>query len=179
MSQPATIRSSAPEILLGFAILGWPSLADSEIAIVSPAPTDGGRPGIHHSRRLPLGLTQALEEISALRSIEDNWNGYGSPAPTLQAINAARDLAVRLFARSLSPDTATAAGEGGVAFTFLLPAGRQLTIESTNEDDFLVVTSEGRDDANAYEYDHADIDEVVEVAWAFVGLQGTSHARRA
>ena len=86
-----------------------------------------------------------FRELTQTASLEDNWDGYGSRAPTRSAIGMADDLIRKCGQLNMLPDTVRASGEGGLCLIFERE-GLDGAIEIHESGDIVaVVTEEGRD----------------------------------
>jgi hypothetical protein len=88
------------------------------------------------------GLLEAISELSLL---PENWNGYGSPRPSLAAIRKAKIIVERFRATAFQPEKVTASADGGVGFIFVGREKRRAVIESfgTEEDYVLFYDTDG------------------------------------
>jgi hypothetical protein len=63
---------------------------------------------------------QTLEaKLSSMRTLSDNWNGYGSAAPNKDAFRNAEDLIMVLHQKGLEPSRIAPSAEEGIALTFM------------------------------------------------------------
>ncbi len=85
-------------------------------------------------------LIQDLREaIGQLSLLPDNWNGYGSPRPSLAAIREANVIVERFRTFPFVPEKATASADGGVALVLVGYEKRRAVIESFGtEDDYVL-----------------------------------------
>lgn len=85
-------------------------------------------------------LIQHLQEaISRLSLLPENWNGYGSPRPSLAAIREATAIVERFRAFAFRPEKVTASADGGVGLVFVGHEKRRAVIESFGtEDDYVL-----------------------------------------
>jgi len=76
---------------------------------------------------------------------QNNWNGYGSPRPSIVAIAAARAIVNRFQTFTVLPEKATASADGGVALIFVGQDKQRAVIESfgTEDDYILLYDTEG------------------------------------
>jgi hypothetical protein len=83
---------------------------------------------------------QALQEaIGKLSLLPENWNGYGSPRPSLAAIREARVIVERFRNAGFRPEKVTASADGGVGLIFVGREKRRAVIESFGtEDDYVL-----------------------------------------
>ncbi|MGO9689909.1 MAG: hypothetical protein ACLP2X_15380 [Syntrophobacteraceae bacterium] len=58
-------------------------------------------------------------KLSSMRTLADNWNGYGSAAPNRDAFRNAEDLMMVLHQKGLEPIRIAPSAEEGIAFTFM------------------------------------------------------------
>ena len=89
----------------------WPKL---DAAFLKPFPKAGG------SSVLPPGSeteadawAKSLESLLAIRSLEDDWDGQGTEAPSPEVVDSAMILAVMLRERDVRPPTVTVQGVNG------------------------------------------------------------------
>ncbi len=85
-------------------------------------------------------LIQHLQEaIGRLSLLPENWNGYGSPRPSLAAIREATVIVDRFRAFAFRPEKVTASADGGVGLVFVGHQKRRAVIESFGtEDDYVL-----------------------------------------
>lgn len=81
-----------------------------------------------HTNR--VRMYQWIEALESIREIADDWNSYGSPAPSESAVADARQILGYLADSALAPDTLKASAEGGIAIIFT-GAGRNRAIVET------------------------------------------------
>lgn len=83
--------------------------------------------------------------LTQLCSVPDDWNGYGSPAPTGEAIKIARAILNTLWTERLIPRRVLPSAEGGVALVFSSASENRAVIETlnTNETSILVYDRSG------------------------------------
>jgi hypothetical protein len=97
--------------------------------------------GIEDSQVLTQNdLIQHLQEaIGRLSLLPENWNGYGSPRPSLAAIREATVIVDRFRAFAFRPEKVTASADGGVGLVFVGDQKRRAVIESFGtEDDYVL-----------------------------------------
>jgi hypothetical protein len=81
-------------------------------------------------------LTQAIGRLSLL---PENWNGYGSQRPSLEAIKEANVIVERFRAVDFRPEKVMASADGGVGLIFVGQEKRRAVIESFgSEDDYVL-----------------------------------------
>lgn len=91
-------------------------------------------------------LIQHLQEdIGRLSLLPENWNGYGSPRPTLAAIREATTIVKRFRAFAFRPEKVTPSADGGVGLVFVGHEKRRAVIESfgTADDYVLFYDTDG------------------------------------
>jgi hypothetical protein len=77
--------------------------------------------------------------LSQLDSVPDDWNTYGSPAPTVRSIKTARRILDSLQSESLLPKRVLPSAEGGVAFVYHSDTENRAVIESLNNDEAFIL----------------------------------------
>ena len=70
--------------------------------------------------------------LSQLSSVPDDWNGYGSPAPSDEAIVVARKILNILWTERLVPRRVLPSADGGVALLFSSSNENRAVIETLN-----------------------------------------------
>ena len=79
------------------------------------------------------------EAIGQLSLLPNNWNGYGSPRPSLAAIREATIIVERFRTSAFRPEKVTASADGGVGIVFVGHEKRRAVIESFGtEDDYVL-----------------------------------------
>jgi len=86
-----------------------------------------------------LQLQQALSEVRALHTVADDWDSYGTPAPTYSAMASATSVINLLKSVLVIPARILPSSEGGVAISFSGPEGRRALIETLNDGDKYIV----------------------------------------
>jgi len=83
--------------------------------------------------------------ISNLSILEDNWNGYGSPRPSMEAIRSAESIVFRFMSLNVLPEKVTASADGGVALILVGVENHRAVIEcfGTTEDYVLLYDTAG------------------------------------
>jgi hypothetical protein len=71
--------------------------------------------------------------LNELYSVPDDWNAYGSPAPTKPSIEISRGVLNSLWVENLIPDRALPSAEGGVALIFRTENDNRAVIETQND----------------------------------------------
>lgn len=75
-------------------------------------------------------LTQALSDLSFT---EQDWNSYGSPKPSVDAIRYAGEILNTLRRHNLPPARILPSAEGGVALVFTSSTPNRAVIEALND----------------------------------------------
>jgi hypothetical protein len=70
--------------------------------------------------------------LDRLTYLDVGWDGYGAPAPTLQAVHEAREVLRQLQEELITPQRLSASAEGGIAFSFKASGDRRAQIEILN-----------------------------------------------
>ena len=65
----------------------------------------------------------------------NDWNAYGSPAPSKRSIEFVRSILNSLWGESLLPDRVLPSADGGVAFVFQSGTDNRAVIESLNQEE--------------------------------------------
>ena len=81
-------------------------------------------------------LTNLLTRLS---SVSDDWNGYGSPAPSPQAVGVARTILTTLWTERLLPKRVLPSADGGVALVFSSVTENRAVIEVLNSNEAFVL----------------------------------------
>lgn len=74
-------------------------------------------------------------ELSAAQDLSDDWNSYGSPAPSAESIMFAHRVLDALRAAQIVPRKVLASAEGGVALVFTSTGDNRAMIEGLNDGD--------------------------------------------
>jgi hypothetical protein len=77
--------------------------------------------------------------LSELSSVPDDWNGYGSPAPSTAAIGIARTILNTLWTERLLPRRVLPSAEGGVALVFSSVTENRAVIETLNSKEAFIL----------------------------------------
>jgi hypothetical protein len=82
--------------------------------------------------------------LTQLSSVPDDWNGYGSPAPSTEAIGIAKAILNTLWTERLLPRRVLPSAEGGVALVFSSANENRAVIETLNSNEaFILVYDRG------------------------------------
>jgi hypothetical protein len=73
-----------------------------------------------------------INVLSKVTSLKDNWNSYGSPAPSTVAVSGAKEILEYLADAVIAPDNLKASAEGGVAIILSGAGKNRAIIESLN-----------------------------------------------
>jgi len=73
-----------------------------------------------------------IHELDNLSHLTNDWNAYGSPAPSPNAIEAADRILNALQTIFLRPTRILPSAEGGVAITFLSASQNRAVMEALN-----------------------------------------------
>jgi len=77
--------------------------------------------------------------LSQLSLVPDDWNGYGSPAPSGEAIGIARTILNILWTERLIPRRVLPSAEGGVALVFSSTSENRAVIETLNNRETIIL----------------------------------------
>ncbi len=100
---------------------------------------------VHSSNRQSQFLTmydvfkRQANLLSELSSVPDDWNGYGSPAPSAEAITTARTILNTLWTERLLPRRVLPSAEGGVALVFSSTNENRAVIETLNNNEAFIL----------------------------------------
>lgn len=76
------------------------------------------------------GWTERIDSLLAIRRLEDDWDGQGSPAPTVEVVDSALILAMLLRQDGAEAPTGVVQGVGGeVLFDWQSAGGRYIEFE--------------------------------------------------
>ncbi len=81
--------------------------------------------------------------LSQLASMQENWNSYGSPAPTKPSIEKAKGILGALESAQLVPSRVMPSAEGGVAFVFMSQTENRAVLESLNNMESFILLYDG------------------------------------
>lgn len=87
-------------------------------------------------------LPEALQVLSKLAALPQNWNSYGAAPPNATAISLARKVLNTISDLKLKPSHLDASAENGVCVSFVQDR-RYADIECFNSGEVLAVTSAG------------------------------------
>lgn len=82
--------------------------------------------------------------LNSLYFVGEDWNGYGSPAPSKPSIEISRGVLNSLLAENLVPDRALPSADGGVALIFRTDNDNRAVIETLNDDSTYVLLYDRR-----------------------------------
>lgn len=110
----------------------WPELTPEMLRHLPQSP-NGIPPVLHPTCRTPSdGWKRCIDSLLAIRDLEDDWDGQGTPAPPPEVVDSATILAVLLRRHGIRPPTVTVQGlYGDVAFEWQWPDQTSLTLEVT------------------------------------------------
>jgi hypothetical protein len=100
---------------------------------------------VHSSNRQSQFLTmydvfkRQSNLLSQLSSVPDDWNGYGSPAPSAEAIGTARTILAILWTERLLPRRVLPSADGGVALVFSSANENRAVIETLNSSEAFIL----------------------------------------
>lgn len=94
-------------------------------------------------------LAQAYKTLAKMRTLSQNWDSYGAPAPNAIAIEAARAVLSVLADTGFLPASIDPSAEGGVCIAFSR-AKRYADLECFNTGEVLAVVSIGGDDTRVW-----------------------------
>jgi hypothetical protein len=77
--------------------------------------------------------------LTQLSSVPDDWNGYGSPAPSTEAIRVAKTILNTLWTERLLPRRVLPSAEGGVALVFSSANENRAVIETLNSNEAFIL----------------------------------------
>ncbi len=76
--------------------------------------------------------SQQIDKLLAIRQLEDDWDGQGSPAPTVEVVDSALVLAILLRQDGVIPPTGIVQGVvGEVLFDWQSADGKYVEVEVT------------------------------------------------
>jgi hypothetical protein len=106
-------------------------------------------------------LAERRQEVESLARLQDNWNSYGSPAPTPASISSAKGTLSLLQRVLLVPSKVLPSAEGGVALTFLSETRNRAVIESLNngESFILMYDLDGNNETVDWPHDEVEVQE--------------------
>lgn len=84
---------------------------------------------------------ESKQKLESLKLLEDNWNSYGSEAPSLAAIYRSEQFLKILQEVSLPAPQISASAEGGVGFSYFI-SEKTATIEFLNSFEVVAVVSD-------------------------------------
>src|SRR5437588_11009825 len=78
------------------------------------------------------GWDECIDGRLAIRQLEDDWDGQGSPGPAVGVVDSALVLALLLRRDGAEPPTGVVQGVGGeVVFDWQTPGGKYIEVEVT------------------------------------------------
>lgn len=97
-------------------------------------------------------LIHCYSQLESLKTISDNWNGFGSDAPNEDALNTARDILMTFYEEHFLPKSIVISPSAEEGVTFSISNGKKTAaIESFNSGEIIAVTYDGQDEPNAWE----------------------------
>jgi len=78
------------------------------------------------------GLNDAEAMLDRVGTVQYNWDSYGSEPPSIDAIQAARQMLAVLAEAMVLPTTIVPSAEGGVSIYFMTGGDRTVYIETYN-----------------------------------------------
>lgn len=109
------------------------------------------------SRSQVLAMRNSFEELertlSQLASAPDNWNSYGSPAPTPKAIESARRILRTLEPERLAPRRVLLSADGGIALVFMSSSDNRAVIETLNSGDEYLLLYDKKGSSKTLDWD--------------------------
>jgi hypothetical protein len=100
--------------------------------------------------RFPSWIFKFQNQLKSLRSLKDDWNGYGSLAPnSIAFINSQTVLGI-LHQMNFSPMAIAPSAEDGIAISFA-KANKNAIIECYNDGDILAITYKGDEEPKLME----------------------------
>lgn len=102
--------------------------------------TGGARSASTYVQEPSVSFSALIKNLERLGRLDNNWNGYGAPAPTDAATFAARLILEQISTMEIAlfPSRLVASAEGGVAVCFF-HNGRHADIECLNSGETLCV----------------------------------------
>jgi hypothetical protein len=82
---------------------------------------------LNNNRRI---WEQRIDQLLGIRQLEDNWDGQGTVAPTVEVVDSALVLALLLRNEGIEPPTGVVQGvNGDVLFDWQAPDGKFVEVE--------------------------------------------------
>jgi hypothetical protein len=142
-------------------VLGW--VVESLVYAPSSAPRVHTKdPGPSAAAKQRALLWEYIEEM---RSLHDDWNGYGSEAPNPFAIDFAKQIV--LSAKAIVPTRVVASAQGGVGICFS-SAEKYGDIECLNTGEILATVSDGKGIPEVWEVKGAESEGAIERIASFI-----------
>jgi len=110
----------------------WPEFSDDVMQHLPLVSRNGKSMSVLNPscRSIADGWRKSIESLLAIRELEDDWDGRGTPTPTTDVVDAATILAVNLRRRGVRAPSATLQGVAGdVFFEWQWPDRTTLTLE--------------------------------------------------
>ena len=114
--------------------------------------------------------------LSQLASMLDDWNRYGSPAPSARSIVRAQQVLDSLQSESLPPKRVLPSAEGGVAFVYLSETENRAVIESLNSDEIFILLYDRRGNSKTLDWSQSRLAQKSLLRELRDHLRGTSLA---
>jgi hypothetical protein len=108
---------------------------------------------------LTLRLASKVDVLIEFFAVQDNWDGYGTPAPTKNAVAVALDFLVRLFSWKVLPNHIGLSPDGGVMFEFQI-GDRYVMIDIGNDGGVVYLRRRGSEPAIADEVELRDLQAI-------------------
>jgi hypothetical protein len=95
-------------------------------------------------------ISKFQDQLKSLRSLKDDWNGYGSLAPNNIALINSQTVLDILHQMKFSPMAIAPSAEDGIAISFA-KAKKNAIIECYNDGDILAITYKGAEEPELME----------------------------
>lgn len=94
--------------------------------------------------------------LNRLSLMHEDWNGYGSPAPSKPSVEISRGILNSLWVENLVPDRALPSAEGGVSLIFRTDNDNRAVIETLNDHSTDVLLYDRNGNSRALTWSHVD-----------------------
>jgi hypothetical protein len=116
-------------------------------------------------------------QLNNMRSIPNNWNGYGSEAPNSRAIRNMQDVIDIVYKKELTPDSLTPSADDGIGLTFVIGKKRAI-IECSNQGNIVAVIYESNGEPDVWEMGSSPSEIEDSVDKIFYFIQDTHNTQR-
>jgi hypothetical protein len=118
-----------------------------------------------------MAQVELEEKLRKLARLSNNWDSYGSEAPSAAAISSALEIGAAFIKLGLTPDVTTPSSEGGIALCFMRNK-KYADVEFFNSGSIIGVRHSPQDDPKAWSItrDNAAIELAVNIISQYLSV---------